>query len=533
MRLSADVFGTAARTPENAHCSHTVWLVGGERELLLARAAETLLTASDERALIDSAIALLGDSFGYGLRYVLLYDNVQGDLYFHAGAGPGAEAGTAFRTKLGVGLTGIAAATAEIVNVGDVAADPRFIATTNCASEICVPILSGIELIGVLSIQSAQRDAFGPDDERILSAFSRLCGLAILRVRADARMRNYVAEIEAVSEVARVATNMQLGPTMDAAVAAFQRITTSDSTALYLWDETRQRLSASALVYEPRFYPQNYRQNVFARDLALGEGMVGWAALHREPAFIGDVAKDPRPTTVAGVSLESKAAIVIPLVADDRLLGVIRAVKMGANSYTPDHFRLAKTLADQAVLTIAAARAFERAEKLALTDELTGLYNARHFHARLDEETSRAVRHARRLVLLLLDADGLKLVNDKFGHQEGDRLLQRIALLLRQQARTSDVIARLGGDEFAVIQPETEVSGGLVAAERIHHAMHTEPFTTLAGDTPPTSVSIGLAGVPEHAQTTAYLFRLADDALYESKRAGKDRTTVATAVVPA
>jgi diguanylate cyclase (GGDEF)-like protein len=236
---------------------------------------------------------------------------------------------------------------------------------------------------------------------------------------------------------------------------------------------------------------------------------------------------------VAGVSLESKAAIVIPLVADDRLLGVIRAVKLGANTYTPDHFRLAKTLADQAVLTIAATRAFERAERLALTDELTGLYNARHFHARLDEETSRAVRHARSLVLLLIDADGLKVVNDRFGHQEGDRLLQRIATLLRHQARTSDIIARLGGDEFAIIQPETEAPGGLAAAERVRDSMRTEPFATLGGDTPSTSVSIGLAGVPEHAHSSSDLFRSADDALYESKRAGKDRTTVATTVVPA
>ncbi|MGH2491132.1 MAG: diguanylate cyclase [Candidatus Limnocylindria bacterium] len=507
--------------------------MGGERELLLARAAEDLLTASDERVLIESAIALLADSFGYGLRYVLLYDAARDDLYFHAGAGPRVEAQHGFRTKLGVGLTGIAAATRETVNVGDVGADPRFIATTDCSSEICVPMMYGDALIGVLSVQSPQRHAFGADDERLLSALAKLCALAIARVRADARMRNYIAEIEAVSEVARVATRLQLAPTIEAACSAFQRITTSDSTAVYLWDETRQRLHASALVFEPRFYPDNYRENVFARELALGEGMIGWAALHREPALIDDVAKDPRPTSVAGVPLESKAAIVIPLVADDRLLGVIRAVKMGAGSYTPDHFRLAKTLADQAVLTIAATRAFERAERLALTAELTALYNARHFHARLDEETARAMRHARSVVLLLLDADGLKLVNDRFGHQEGDRLLQHVASVLRREARTSDVIARVGGDEFGIIQPETAVAGGVVAAERICCAMRDAPFATVGGDVPPTSVSIGVSGVPEHARSSADLYRLADGALYESKRAGKDRTTVASAVAPA
>jgi diguanylate cyclase (GGDEF)-like protein len=510
-----------------------VWLVGGERELLLARTAESLFTATDERVLIESAIAVLADSFGYGLRYVLLYDATSGELYYRAGAGPGAEEARGFRTKLGVGLTGIAAATREILNIGDVSADPRFIAKTDCASEICVPMLSGDELIGVLSIQSPQRHAFASDDERLLSAFATLCALAIARVRADARTNAYVAEIQAISEVARVATSMRLAPTIDAAVTAFQRITTSDSTALYLWDDARQRLRATALVYEPRFYPENYRQNVFARELALGEGMVGWSALHREPALIDDVAKDPRPTMVAGISLESKAAIVIPLIADDRLLGVIRAVKMGAGTYTPDHFRLAKTLADQAVMTIAATRAFERAEKLALTDELTGLYNARHFHARLEEETSRALRHERSLVLLLLDADGLKLVNDRFGHLEGDRLLRHVALLLRRQARTSDVIARIGGDEFGIIQPETEVAGGVVAAERIGSALRDWPFATASGEAPPTSVSIGVSGVPEHARSSVELFRLADAALYESKRAGKDRTTVASTVLPA
>jgi len=108
-------------------------LVGGERELLLARAAEDLFTASDERVLIESAIALLSESFGYGLRYVLLYDAARDDLYFHAGAGPRAEELRGFRIRLGVGLTGAAAAAREIVNVGDCATDPRFLATTDCA----------------------------------------------------------------------------------------------------------------------------------------------------------------------------------------------------------------------------------------------------------------------------------------------------------------------------------------------------------------------------------------------------------------
>src|SRR5207244_10715514 len=182
-------------------------------------------------------------------------------------------------------------------------------------------------------------------------------------------------------------------------------------------------------------------------------GICAWTAQHREPALLPDAASDPRAVPVPGVPLDHNAAIVAPLVADQRLLGVSRAVKMGANTFTADHYRFAQTLASQASLAISAAAAHEAVSRLSVTDELTGLYNGRHFRARLHEEIERAKRGDRPLALLVIDSDSLKDVNDRFGHEAGNRHLVAIAQAVQTHVRTSDVVARFGGDEFLVLQP--------------------------------------------------------------------------------
>ncbi|MBM4435078.1 MAG: GAF domain-containing protein [Chloroflexi bacterium] len=140
------------------------------------------------------------------------------------------------------------------------------------------------------------------------------------------------------------------------------------------------------LVLDPRHHPADHEERVREHEIGLGEGMVGWAAQHREAAMIDDVAADPRPHAPPGTPLSSKAAIVIPLVVEDRPLGVIRAVKMGVGSYGQEQFRFARTLGAQLALLLgmaqanrSRAQALEEAQRLAITDALTGLHGARYF----------------------------------------------------------------------------------------------------------------------------------------------------------
>jgi diguanylate cyclase (GGDEF)-like protein len=358
----------------------------------------------------------------------------------------------------------------------------------------------------------------------LLVAFSQLVALAMTHARTLAKSRQDIAVLEALNEVAAHVASHDLGGTLEVAVRAFQRLTTSDSTAIYLYDAERRELNVEVLHFDARLYPSDYADSVRAKPLPLGQGMVGWAAEHREAALIDDASKDPRPQRIGNVPLTAKAAIVVPLLVDERLVGVIRAVKMGAGSYTQDHFRFAQTLAHQSAVAISAAQAHAAIEALSRTDELTGLANARAFKTRIAAEVARATRYDRPLALLITDSDALKRVNDQFGHNAGDRLLVAVAGALRREIRATDFIARYGGDEFCVLLPETNLIGAQQMAERLLTALATRDE-----DGNLCSVSIGIAAVESQIATADDLFRVADLALYQAKRLGKNRVEVGRA----
>lgn len=497
------------------------------------RAADALLNAAtDEAAVLWHAVELLGEPFGYSMRYLLLYDAERNELFTGVAAGEGSlePAVKNYRMTIEHGLTGACATSRAVVNVGDVSNDPRYIAASqNCRAEICVPLIARGDLLGVLTVQSPKTDAFSLQDERLLVAFAGLVSLALMHAREHSARRSDIAELQAVNEVARRAAQLDRDSTLQTVVEAFQRVTTADSTAVFLWDEPSRRLAVATMVYDGRYYPAEYESMVRDTMLKLGEGIVGWAAEHREPALLVDAGSDPRVVAVPGVPLDHKSAIVVPLVADQRLLGVIRAVKMGVNTFTADHYRFAQTLASQASLAISAAAAHEAVRRLSVTDELTGTYNGRHFRARLHEEIERARRGDRPLALLVIDSDSLKDVNDRFGHDAGNLHLVAIAQAVHAHVRTSDVVARFGGDEFLVLQPDATPEAAAAVAERIRVAVAAATVTAADGSPVAGTVSIGVAGYPRSASDEDSLFKSADSALYDAKRHGKDRVFIAPA----
>ena len=500
---------------------------------LLMRAAETLLNAAtDEQGVLSQVVDLLGEQFGYAMRYVLLYDPIRDELYAAMAAGEGSDeaAVRAYRMTTAHGLTGLAARTRAIVNVGDVTADPRYISVApRCRSEVCVPLIARGDLLGVITVQSPKTDAFSLQDERLLSAFAGLVSLALMHAREHTSRRRDIAELQAVNEVARQAAMLDRDNTLQTIADQFQYVTTADSTAIFLWDEDAQQLQATTVVFDTKYYPTEYDATVRETKVKLGEGIVGWTAEHREPVLIADAIADARVVAVPGVPLDRKSAIVVPLIADQRLLGVIRAVKMGVNAFTAEHYRFAQTLGNQASLAISAASAHEAVRRLSVTDELTGLYNGRHFRARLHEEIERAKRSDRPLALLVIDSDSLKSVNDRFGHEAGNRHLIAIAQSVQTHVRTSDVVARFGGDEFLVLQPDATVEAAAAVAERIRVAVSATRVVAADGSQVGGTVSIGVAGFPRSASDEDSLFRHADAALYDAKRHGKDRVFIAPA----
>lgn len=165
----------------------------------------------------------------------------------------------------------------------------------------------------------------------------------------------------------------------------------------------------------------------------------------------------------------------------------------------------------------------DRLAQLATTDPLTGLSNARAFHERLRQELGRAVRYREPLSLLIVDLDGLKRVNDQYGHEAGDAALRSVAAAIRSGLREIDLGARLGGDEFGVLAPRTNEESVRVLAERLR-ALVAKGVNGPTGRG--TTISIGIASlVPSRDErpTPASLMAAADEALYLGKREGGDR----------
>jgi len=178
----------------------------------------------------------------------------------------------------------------------------------------------------------------------------------------------------------------------------------------------------------------------------------------------------------------------------------------------------------------ALAEANHRLEELATTDDLTGLWNRRHFHDMLDRECHRTARSHLPLAVAMVDIDHFKAVNDRHGHPFGDRVLVEVARTMRETARVTDLVARYGGEEFMVLLPETGTNAASDAAERLRRAVADRPVSK--GDlTVAVTVSIGVAAWEGEADPTV-LLRHVDEALYAAKEAGRNRTMVWTAEGP-
>ena len=177
----------------------------------------------------------------------------------------------------------------------------------------------------------------------------------------------------------------------------------------------------------------------------------------------------------------------------------------------------------QTALALQNAWLLAQIRALAATDGLTGIANRRTFEIELARELSRAERADLPLSIVLVDIDHFKRHNDEHGHQQGDRTLQLVATTLSESGRGADLAARYGGEEFVVVLPNTDLAGATAIAERLR-------LRIAALGEPRVTASLGVATFPEHGRTATEVVGAADEALYESKRGGRDRVTPAAAL---
>jgi len=224
------------------------------------------------------------------------------------------------------------------------------------------------------------------------------------------------------------------------------------------------------------------------------------------------------------VSEGIQSLMAVPLVAGRKTIGILYVDDFKPRTYTKRDESILSLLATQAAAAIEKMQIFEKTKKLAITDELTSLYNHRHFVNLFKDELARSKRYKRKLSVILVDIDNFKNYNDTHGHLKGNDALKTISAVMQEGVRDIDVLARYGGEEFGIVLPETDKDEAMECAERIRIAIEKELF--FGEDEQPlgrVTASFGVASFPHDGDREHILMDRADVALYKAKSSGRNR----------
>jgi diguanylate cyclase (GGDEF)-like protein len=247
----------------------------------------------------------------------------------------------------------------------------------------------------------------------------------------------------------------------------------------------------------------------------MGEGVAGWVASTGNPLIVPDVALDPHWSAFANKhpDLKIKSIACVPVRSGNKTLGVIQLLNSKLDLLSEYSISFLRILCDYAAIAIQNARSMTLIQELTITDDVTGLFNARHLYTLLDEQ----VAQGRVFSLMFVDLDHFKSVNDTHGHLIGSRLLAEIGSLLRRSLGPNNAAFRYGGDEFVALLPGMGKSAASGTTMALRGDLRGARFLEGAGLSLSVSGSFGLATYPEDGNTVPTILRAADTMMYEAK----------------
>lgn len=346
--------------------------------------------------------------------------------------------------------------------------------------------------------------------------------LTVDRAWRDDATRSLLRRLLALTQT--LVSNLNSDETYRTVIDVVQEATGANRVSLQLLDDTQSTLRLVAGVGLPSGVPLGSTSKKH-------EGIAGWVLEHQHPLLLVGMTH-PDPTVQRSLrAMPDQSALCVPLLMKGEVLGVLNATKVDAiRPFDKVDLQFLEILAGQAAIAIAHARLYSRTVQRATTDGLTGLLNHRAFQERLTSELDRASRTRQEFVLLAMDLDHFKQVNDTHGHAAGDRLLRLVARdAIGASIRPYDIAGRIGGDEFGILLPHTTADQALLVGERIRQAIQELDYA--AHDLPAGAVScsIGLAHYPADGITREDLQEVADQGLYAAKYQGRNQLQRGTA----
>lgn len=268
-------------------------------------------------------------------------------------------------------------------------------------------------------------------------------------------------------------------------------------------------------------------------EMLVGEGGAGWVAEHRQVLIGGSPLADlQRPIGAAAAAYRSTA--IFPLVHEDSLIGTLALYCEQDRGYSADEVRLLETISHHTASAVHNALVFERTQESALTDNLTGLPNSRYMYSFFDQERARSERHGYPLVLMMMDLDGFKKINDTYGHHVGDEILRRVAQLARGQVRSGDTLIRYAGDEFVAVLHRVTPEMVMEMKSRLQAVVDSFAYEVRPGRVARVGISIGHATYGQDGTAIDELMEVADQRMYQDKIARRrNAPALRVAVFPA
>ena len=319
-------------------------------------------------------------------------------------------------------------------------------------------------------------------------------------------------EVYALYEIARTfGTSLSVGNTVEVLVDRVGQLVPFETCVVYLYDELKGYAT-------PAHVAGQNAQVMATKCVAPGEGVTGFALANRTPINQLHPSLD-----LAGLDIEReyRSMASLPLFKDEMILGALSVYSTELQQYSEDHMRLLETVTRLASDALSNSMQHAEAESNALTDQLTGLPNARYLALRFDEEASRARRNARPFQVVMLDLDDFKIVNDTFGHKVGDKMLREMARIIQAQLRDYDFLARYAGDEFVAIVQELGENQVEDLTQRIETAVSEFSLHVRGGGKARVGISVGTSTYAADGETLDQLLVAADQAMYRAKSGHK------------
>ncbi len=396
--------------------------------------------------------------------------------------------------------------------------------TTGIRSWLGAPLIIQDHAIGLLALHSDQARHFTSDHMRLASAFADQVAIALENARLYTSTAHSATRFETLYHLSQIiSTNLRSEDIYPAIHEAVSELMVTDFFCISLFNAKKHMIEDVYMVDKGKHMPLTCR----SLDHGLTSTVIRNGKSLLFHTFDSITAKESGSVKLSQLDETRipQSIIMVPMKIGSNCVGVISAQSYQPHMYSGADREILELLAANVAIAVENARLFDEVQELAITDPLTKLYNRRKFEDLALNEFKRSRRYHRSMCIIMIDLDNFKEVNDTHGHIVGDQVLVGLASLCRNNLREVDILARVGGEEFIILLPEATAEKALHIAERLRQDCEQTDFSTNQGNISIT-ISLGLVELDAGIHDLEEMVDRADQALYASKRNGRNITTL-------